>query len=304
MKLSTVSAFKNINASTVGLHELTDEEEHALQKTLFDMMIDIDCFCRDNKISYSLGGGSLLGAVRHGGFIPWDDDVDLNFPRADYERFRRLFPQMMGDRYWLHTPEETHEYGLCMARVRKKGTVVRSREDIDNDECGAYADIFIVENVSGNRFERLFHGILSMAAGFLLSCRVFYKNRGFYRKIGDSDTKLSGVFKCKIIIGGILSVFGVDVWTHFWNNINKAYTNGKSEYVSIPVGVKHFFGETYLRSKVCETEDIPFTFDGRTELFRAMKDTDYYLTKRYGDWRTPPQWHEIEKHIVLEFKLD
>ena len=303
MGLSTVSAFKNINAASVGLHEITDEEKHALQKTLFEMLIDIDTFCRENDISYSLGGGSLLGAVRHGGFIPWDDDVDLNFPRADYERFRKLFPQKMGDGYWLHTPEDTHNYGLCMARVRKKGTVVRSREDKDNDECGAYADIFIVENVSDNKVLRTIHGVLSMAGGLLLSCRMFYHNRELYSKIGESDSKLSRSFKLKIAIGFILSILPVDFWTRLWNRINKLHKDNKSRHVSIPVGVKHFFGETYLREKVCETVDIPFTFDGSTATFRALKDTDYYLTQRYGDWRTPPKSADIEKHIVMELKL-
>ena len=303
MELSTVSTFKRINAEQSGLHELTSEELHALQKVLFEMLVDIDGFCRINSISYTLGGGSLLGAVRHGGFIPWDDDVDINFPRDDYEKFRRLFPQQMGDKYWLHTPEDTHNYGLCIARVRKKGTTFRGREDIFNEECGVFVDIFIVENISDNKLIYNLHGFLSLAAGFFLSCRMFNQYRELYKKLSvDSSTRRT--FVLKLAIGKVLSIFPVDFWTHLWNNINRLHKDNKSKYVTIPVGVKHFFGETYFRAKTCTMKDIPFTFEGKTVLFKCMVDTDYYLTKRYGDYMTPPEDADKEKHIVLELDLN
>ena len=304
MGLSTVSTFKHINSEKSGLHELTNEESHSLQRTLFEMMIDIDTFCRHNNIEYSLGGGSLLGAVRHGGYIPWDDDIDINFARSDYERFRQLFPQQLGNQYWLHTPEESHNYGICAGKVRKKGTIVRGREDVFNDECGASIDVFIVENVSSNKIIYTLHGLMSMAAGLLLSCRMFYHYRNLYSSL-DVDQKTKKVFNCKISIGRFLSIASVDFWTHLWNNINRLNRNDQSQYVTIPVGLKHFFAETYLREKVTVSKDIPFTFDDKTVLFRAMVDPHYYLKIRYGeDYWTPSPEEEREKHLVLEFKLD
>ena len=85
MGLSTFDYFKSIKIEDhPELKVLSAEELKHLQAALFDMMIELDTFFKDQNITYSLAGGSALGVVRHGGFIPWDDDVDLLMPRADY----------------------------------------------------------------------------------------------------------------------------------------------------------------------------------------------------------------------------
>ena len=83
MGLSTVDAFKHIRSEEA--LTLTDEQLKDLQRTLNGMLSDLDECCRRNGLTYVLGGGSCLGAVRHHGFIPWDVDVDVNMPRADLE---------------------------------------------------------------------------------------------------------------------------------------------------------------------------------------------------------------------------
>ena len=70
-----------------------NETVSTIHKIVFDILCDIDDFCKENNIRYYLAGGTCLGAVRDHGFIPWDDDADLILPREDYERFFRLFPQ-------------------------------------------------------------------------------------------------------------------------------------------------------------------------------------------------------------------
>ena len=117
MSLSTVDAFKHIHSGETVT--LTQEELAQLQSVLLDILADIADVCDRHGITYELGGGSCLGAVREHAFIPWDDDADINMPRADYDRFIPIFRQEMGEKYWIHTPQETDNYGLMLSRILK-----------------------------------------------------------------------------------------------------------------------------------------------------------------------------------------
>ena len=149
MKLSTFDIFKNIESDEVII--LSEEQLETLKKTLLTMLKDVIEVCEKNNITYSLGGGSVLGAVRHKGFIPWDDDIDLNMSREDYDKFVIAFEKEYGYKYWIHTPEKTKNYNLLFARIRLKGTALITRDDFDNEECGVPLDIFIIENTFDNK---------------------------------------------------------------------------------------------------------------------------------------------------------
>ena len=100
MGLSTFDVFKQIDSE--GLIEVSGERLCALQEVLLRMLGDLDRVCAKHDIPYTLGGGSCLGAVRHHGFIPWDDDLDINMTRDSYRRFIDVYESELKDRYWLH----------------------------------------------------------------------------------------------------------------------------------------------------------------------------------------------------------
>lgn len=93
------------------MKELTLKE---LQAVSLDILKDVDAFCKEKGIRYSLAYGTLLGAVRHKGFIPWDDDIDIVMLREDYDRFCREYAS---EKYSLFSPSNTEDYYLAFARV-------------------------------------------------------------------------------------------------------------------------------------------------------------------------------------------
>lgn len=294
--LSTVAMFKNAKLQD-GV-DLTEEQLAQLQGLLLEILRDMDAFCRKHHICYYLGGGSALGAVRHKGFIPWDDDADVNMPRADYEQFIALFPQEMGEKYWLHTPEHTAGHGLLLARVRLKGTCVKTREDFFHEnECGAFVDVFVVDNVPDNPVLRALHGFGSLALGFLLSCRKFYRERKPLQKLlgsGEECRNLRRAFRIKTAIGFFTAVFPIDWWVHWnhwWNGLCK---NENSRCVTVPAGRKHYWGERIPRAEVFPAVLRPFE-DGAFYTAR----TDLYLKQLYGDYMKIPKKGKREKHLFF-----
>ena len=299
MKLSTIEAFKHIRSRDA--IELTGDQLEQLQKTLNGMLFDIVDCCERHGIRYSLGGGSCLGAVRHHGFIPWDDDIDLNMPRRDHDRFVKIFAREYGERYWVHTARTTKNYGLLLSRVLLKGTSVRTREDFWNKECGAFVDIFIIENTYDDPLLRKIHGFGCMALGFLQSCRKFYRDRKPLRKLlrdaGNSRQirEYRKAFEVKIAIGFLVSFLSMDAWTHLVDSWYGRCKNEHSRYVSVPSGRGHFFGELYLRKDFVRT--VPMTYEGRP--LQVAKNYDGYLRRLYGDYRKIPKKSRQEKHVFF-----
>lgn len=114
-----------------------------------DILLAIDRVCRENNICYFLDSGTLLGAVRHKGFIPWDDDIDIAMPQKDYERFIELAPAALGDDYFLSCAQTEPNCPYLFAKVRRRGTIFIEWYHRNNDmEQGIYVDIFPLYNVA------------------------------------------------------------------------------------------------------------------------------------------------------------
>ena len=295
MHLSTVDAFKHIH--TQDCVTLDDEQLKCLQRVLNSILDDIVTVCEDNQIRYTLGGGSALGAVRHHGFIPWDDDIDLNMPREDYNRFIPVFRRRFGEKYWIHTPQETVNYDLLLSRIRLKGTSVCTREDFGNTENGAFVDLFVIENTFDNALLRTIHGIGCNGLGFLVSCRKFYRDRKPLMMLArdTGDRRLQAVFRFKIALGFLIAWIPIESWLHAGDRWNALCKNRNSEYVVVPTGRKHFWGEMYRREDICEGTDV--LYDGKMR--KCPAGTDLYLTRLYGNYMQLPDPEDIEKHVFF-----
>lgn len=296
MGLTTVDAFKHIDSPDTVV--LTPEELEAYQRLLSEMLDEVTDLLDANGLSYTLGGGTALGAVRHHGFIPWDDDVDLNIPRADYDRFLVLAREKLSDRYYVHDPQNTHNYGLLFTRVVRKGTCVKTREDFANPECGAFIDIFPVENTYDNRILRGLHGFGCMAYGYLVSCRKFRRDRKPLMALARStgDRKLTRVFRFKIFCGTLLAWDSLDGLSHRADRWNARCKDSRTAWVTVPTGRHLFFGELYRRKDFAETQTVPFGSGTK----KIAKDAAGYLARLYGpDYMTPPPDAAKEKHVFF-----
>ncbi len=128
--------------------ELTLKE---LQEESLRILLDIDDFCRRNGIRYTLNGGTLLGAVRHKGFIPWDDDIDISMPRADFERFFKTFDN---GRYTCSAPCLGNSYLFYGHVFDKTRTIVEPwRPMASTDDVGVWVDVFPLDNVPDDMAE-------------------------------------------------------------------------------------------------------------------------------------------------------
>lgn len=146
-----------------------------LQLCQLDIALDIRDICERHGIPYFLIGGTLLGAVRHGGFIPWDDDLDIGFLRKDYEHFIKVCKDDLPDRLFLQTWDTDENYGFPFGKVMLRGTVFRQTvfgETKAHDMI--FVDIFPYDNLAVNLLRRKYQFILVAVMGKLLLYKQGY----------------------------------------------------------------------------------------------------------------------------------
>ena len=125
---------------------LVTEDRKKLWAVLLDMLLKIDNVCKKHQLTYFLEAGTLLGAIRHGGMIPWDDDIDIFMPRKDYNKFVQLSEEFPHP-YFLQTPYTDPEYFYCPARLRNSNTTgVVETFAYQNFNHGIWLSIFPLDN--------------------------------------------------------------------------------------------------------------------------------------------------------------
>lgn len=134
------------------------DELRNLQLVQLEMLDYVDKFCSENELKYSIAYGTILGAVRHGGFIPWDDDLDICMPREDYEKFISLWKDT--DKYLLQNHNTDLDFTQSFTKIRKKGTAFVQKGDIGADyHKGIFIDIFPFDKVPDNAIRKKIQGL-------------------------------------------------------------------------------------------------------------------------------------------------
>ena len=272
-----------------------------LQLTELNILKKVITFCDDNNIPYIIMGGTLLGAVRHRGFIPWDDDIDIAMPREEYERFVCLANnEFSGENGSLkfHNFKTDEKYKYYFSRVTDESVKLKDYYAIETKEQNAWIDIFPLDGMPSAKLKRKIHELR------LLIARMKFQYSQFSTLVSVNLPGRPWQERLLIKIGTILPVekmFKTDKALLRLDKLLKKYPYESSDYAVNFMGAGKF-KEMHKRSLYDNRTSYSFEY---TEVC-GVADYDTWLTKMYGDYMTPPPDDEKNKHFteVTEENLD
>ena len=142
------------NSNKIGV-EMTPELLRRLQLAELEILVEFDRVCRKNNISYCLGCGTLLGAIRHHGFIPWDDDIDVWILRSEYDRFCKIAKTELNNKFFFQNWHTDPFFNSAYGKIRKKGTrYIRIGQEKMKYKDGIYIDILPLDNLPDQYWDR------------------------------------------------------------------------------------------------------------------------------------------------------
>ena len=281
-----------------GLVVMDYKTRKQLQDTLLEMYKDILSVCERHNIIPYLIGGSCLGAIRHKGFIPWDDDLDIGMMRKDYLVFRDIFEKELGEMYVMSAPNYSEKSKNRFPKVMKKGTIYREAGDNSAPEkCGIPVDIFILENIPSNGSVRKLKGMYCNLLEFIGGQVSLRENMD---PLLEKSLKAEGGIEyfIRTSVGAVGGLAPAYIW---FNMIDKAVQHKeKTGYIGIPTGRKHYFGEVFPASYFSPPRYVEFCGVEAP----VFNETEQYLINLYGeDYMELPPEEKREKHLIRELKF-
>ena len=255
------------------MRELSLDER---KKILLEILKDIDAFCKKEKITYYLDSGTLLGAVRHKGFILWDDDIDIAMPRDDYERFRLLFNSEKCI-VFSHKTKKDYYYQFVKVKYRRSSIIETDIPQIEG--LGVNIDVFPLDGMPDNLILRRIHQDYLMLLNKVRALNVHLNDR--------APSVLKFAFRWKWLIRRT-------------DNSGKRFDMSKSKYCGniVVTNVRH--KEIPIKC-FAGTEYLDFE-DGK---YPAPAGYDEYLRMLYGDYmKLPPKEKQVVCHNTRAFLYD
>ena len=260
-------------------NENTNNDVKLAQKYLLVLLKYLHNLCTSHNIKYSLESGTLLGAVREKGFIPWDDDADISLVRSEYDRLINILKtEKLPDDIGIYFPEDESEFFDFSARLYYKGEKVRGGGDIDSHYNAVYTyancDLFVMDNIPSDTFgQKLYILLQRIVYGLAMSKRhkITIKKFKTLEKIAISILST---------IGKLFSLKTICKIHHFFSTLYKNKNTGLLYCSSWSPEYAHLIykNSSYEKVHLTEFEDTKFYI---------IDDYDEPLTLCYGNWREP-----------------
>ncbi|WP_027090075.1 LicD family protein [Thomasclavelia saccharogumia] len=258
----------------------SDCELKTIQRLEYELLLDVKKICEKENIEYFLIGGTALGSIRHSGFIPWDDDIDIGMTRENYEKFLRLAPSNLTDKYELQTPDSGDNIPYFYTKIRINNTIFMEYCNRNiNIHHGIYIDVFPFDIVPDDdvEYEKMFKKFQSLIRVFSL------------RQIPDIAIKPSNcIQKLKSLIRKLAHIFVKLIPLSFLKNrlYNVATKYNNSNYNSYCcLNFPEFKTEFIRKEDLYPLEMYKFEND----YFPIPKNWDMYLKTHYGDYMKLPK---------------
>ena len=266
---------------------MTNEiEKRKLQNTILIIAQEIHKICEENNIEYFMDGGTQLGAIRHGGFIPWDDDFDIGMKREEYERFIRVCDMVLDKtKFYLETCEDSG-YGFSFSKIHLNGTaIIENFSQEANVHHGIFVDIFPYDNLPDSKIKRRLFLLENHILKNLIWVKAGYGGQIQRKKVSYLFFKFVG------------KPFSINKMKALREHLIRKYNN--------------------LKTYQCFTSDYPYNFlksewlNNRKKysfencLFWGLKDYDVFLQTLYGDYMTlpPEEKRKVHSNCKIDFGL-
>lgn len=264
-----------------------DEKRKKIWAVDLDLLLEFDRICKKHNLKYFVMGGSLIGAIRHKGFIPWDDDIDVAMLREDYEKFLKVGVDELKDPYLLQIPCEDIDYYYSFAKIRNKNTSAISYTFMHAEfNQGIFMDIFPLDNCLIDTLEERFNRIKELTIENSTHMRMKNPNPS------DED---------KARIAKISGRTPQEIFDEI-HKIATEYKDIETEYVNTAVFTAYKY-DTLVYKKEWLDEVIYTDFEGF--MIPIPKGYDGVLKVQYGDYmKLPPVEKRGVEHAGAVFDPD